>query len=228
MKKHPIFDIYVTTTGEIYSSFGKKLKNRKDQYGYILCAVWQDGNTRTCRVHRLVAQTYLENPEAKREVNHKDGDKTNNCLSNLEWVTSLENKAHAWENKLYKDVLDQHHSAKLTNDQVHSICQMIQDGRRSIDIAKEFNVHKDYIANIKTGRNWTEISKYYDLKCKRNKTKSTATVLAICHQLAAGKSCMEISKAFDMDYKEVTRIKRKEIFKDITEKFSFPNTKYQP
>lgn len=228
MKKHPFYDIQVTEGGKIYSSFGTELKTREDPCGYILCSVWQDGKTRTCRVHRLVAQTYISNPEGKREVNHIDGDKSNNHVSNLEWCTSLENKAHAWENNLYKDVLDQHHNARLTNDQVHTICQMIQDGARSIDIAKKFGVHKDFIASIRTGRNWTGISKDYNLRTKRSKTKSRGTVLAICHQIMAGKTSKEISESFNMTPLEVNRIKRKDIFKDITEGFSFPGSKSQP
>lgn len=220
MKKHPFYDIQVTEDGKIYSLCGKERKVKPHPSGYVRVAVYKDGVARTCSVHRLVAQTYLENPENMLEVNHKDGVKSNNDVTNLEWCTPKENKNHAWDNGLYAAVLDK--------QQVHKICQMLQDGRRSIDIAKEFGLHKDYIASIRAGRNWLRISKNYDIKTKKSQTKSTSTVLAICHQIMAGKTSKEISEAFNMSSLEVNRIKRKEIFKDITEGFCFPGSKSQP
>ena len=55
-----------------------------------------------CYAHRLVAIAYIENKENKKEVNHIDGNKLNNCIDNLEWISSSENKQHALENELRK------------------------------------------------------------------------------------------------------------------------------
>lgn len=51
-------------------------------------------------IHRLVAQAFIPNPENKKTVNHKDGNKLNNCIDNLEWATEKENQQHKWKNGL--------------------------------------------------------------------------------------------------------------------------------
>lgn len=72
----------------------RMLKQTVSNAGYARVSMCKDGWKGWKSVHRLVAESFIANPENKREVNHKDGDKTNNAVDNLEWVTSKENAAH--------------------------------------------------------------------------------------------------------------------------------------
>lgn len=88
------------------------LHTRKSKVGYLQVTLFCDGAAKSLTVHRLVATAFIQNLENKPEVNHIDGDKHNNHVDNLEWVTSRENHLHAfrelgrkvsWLGKLGKD-----------------------------------------------------------------------------------------------------------------------------
>jgi hypothetical protein len=70
--------------------------------GYLFAGLKVNGEQHNKAIHRLVAEEFLPNPDKKREVNHKDGNKQNNNLENLEWVTRQENIAHAFLNNLIR------------------------------------------------------------------------------------------------------------------------------
>ncbi|MGH1111214.1 NUMOD4 motif-containing HNH endonuclease [Bacillus paranthracis] len=99
---------------------GRMLKKHNDTSGYpTVTLTGEDGKRKTIAVHRLVASTFLESIEGKQVVNHKDGNKTNNHVENLEWVTHSENTLHAIENGL-KEVSDGENSprAKFTQEEI--------------------------------------------------------------------------------------------------------------
>lgn len=69
---------------------------------YSKCILSKNGISTTFNIHRLVAQTFIPNPDNKLEINHIDGNRFNNCVSNLEWCTRKENMEHASKNRLMK------------------------------------------------------------------------------------------------------------------------------
>ena len=87
--------VVIFSDGRKYEYHENILKLRCDKDGYILFTVRDNGKHRTLKVHRAVLLSFYGNPLNIREVNHKNGTKSDNRISNLEWVTSSENKLHA-------------------------------------------------------------------------------------------------------------------------------------
>lgn len=82
----------VTDDGQVWSFYTNKfLKQKIDKYGYACVSLSKDGKSLSRTVHRLVAKAFIPNPENKPTVNHKDENKLNNCVDNLEWMTVSEN-----------------------------------------------------------------------------------------------------------------------------------------
>lgn len=80
---------------------GKLMKPRKNEKGYLHIGLTTNGKQKNMRVHRLVAQAFIPNPENKPQVNHIDFDKENNCVNNLEWVTNKENTQYSICNRIF-------------------------------------------------------------------------------------------------------------------------------
>lgn len=90
--------------------------------GYVKARLIHQGKDKTMRVHRLVAEAFIPNPENKDTVNHMDGNKQNNTVSNLEWVDRTEQMLHAYDLGLKTSRVGSHNSnAKLTDEQVREI-----------------------------------------------------------------------------------------------------------
>ncbi len=89
------------------------LKTQRDDKGYHRIRVTIERVKVSYRVHREVAKAFIDNPEKLPQVNHKDGNKDNNCVTNLEWVTNQENAHHAIANGLWNSVLE---GAKKENE----------------------------------------------------------------------------------------------------------------
>ena len=92
----------VSNTGRIRRRGSENDHSTYDKKGYRLVDLYKGGMRSKKRVNRLVAEAFIPNPENKPEVNHKDGNKSNNNVENLEWVTTRENCRHAWDNGLVK------------------------------------------------------------------------------------------------------------------------------
>ena len=121
-------------------------------------------NKNTYIIHRLVALTFIENKENKPEVNHIDGNKLNNHISNLEWNTTQENLEHKRINNLGKTLKAKlsatginNSQAKLDEQDVISIRTNCITKNDILNFSKEFNISIATIYDVKNRRSWTHI-----------------------------------------------------------------------
>ena len=121
----------------------------KGGYGYVAFVI--DGERKNFAIHRIVANAFIPNPTEATEVNHKDYNKLNNCADNLEWVTSSENKTHAYkkiENKIVRG---------KPVEQYTKTGEYIKTFDSVSDAAKEMNCCIAAISNCCLGRSKTSM-----------------------------------------------------------------------
>lgn len=91
-------DYEVSTWGRVFSKKkGVFLIPEVHDKGYLIVDLYKENERKHCKIHRLVAEAFIPNPDGKPHINHIDGNNQNNSITNLEWVTDAENKAKARE-----------------------------------------------------------------------------------------------------------------------------------
>jgi hypothetical protein len=131
----------VTSCGKIWSYRNKRfLTPRKNKKGYLTVLLCNNGVEKDFKIHRLVANAYIPNSENLPQINHKDENKQNNCISNLEWCTNTYNRNYGSRNKRAAIGISK---AKMKP------CICIETGKiypSVIEAAKETNLHKASIS----------------------------------------------------------------------------------
>lgn len=134
------------------------VKSRTDRNGYITVRLNINGIEKVKQLHRLVAETFLPKIDGKDFVNHKDGNKSNNDVSNLEWCTKSENTYHAYKTGLKEARKGgEVYNSSLTNQQAKIIRERALSGESCKSLAKEFKVPVYTISKIKTGASYKNV-----------------------------------------------------------------------
>lgn len=215
----------VDVDGKIYNrKTGNALAQRLNRDGYLVVELWKENKKTVYTVHRFVAKAFIPNPDNLPCVNHKDGNKANNKVENLEWVTYSQNTIHAFELGLMKAKQGEDvHNSVLTEEQVHKICQLMEKGYRNIDIYEITGVEKHLLKNIRNHGCWPHIRDQYNIP-KKSRVVSENTVKWICEMIVNGMRNMEIVKEADnpkVTKSLVSQIKRRVAYSEISKNYNF-------
>ncbi len=124
------------------------LKGKTDKGGYLLAVLCRAGQKKTCKVHRLVALVFLENPENKSCVNHIDNNPKNNRLENLEWCSQAENIQHCSKQGRMRNQF----TGYMTTDKIQKLYELLDKGLTLQQVAKVIGVDYRTVWNYKQKR----------------------------------------------------------------------------
>lgn len=137
---------------------GRILRSTPHPNGYRMVGLWKNGQREVVLVHRVVAFAFLGAPPPEHEVNHHNGDKTDNRARNLEWVTKGENRRHAYRVLGHPPVIS-YGGAKLDEDKVREIRRRYAEGGvTQVGLAAEYGVSDYAIWSIVNRRTWQHVT----------------------------------------------------------------------
>lgn len=217
---------FVTENGVVIGQTGTALTPDTSNAGYARVAIYyKDGSVKKHSVHRLVAEAFIPNVDSLPLVNHKDGNKLNNCVENLEWVSHKGNYEHAHETGLLDNSIgENHYLSKYTEAEVREVCELLQSGMRNIDIERTTGVHRSFISMVRAKKAWRHISKEYNIQVNRAKRFSESTIRWLCDLIAEGKTNAEIiseSRNPEINANLLHGLRKRKIYTNISKEYNF-------
>lgn len=136
---------------------GKVLATYRQAGKHTHVTLYLHGKRIMCKVHRLVLLTFSGEPESGQEGDHINFDRDDNSVTNLRWLSKLENMRHSF--KAGRHALGEAKpGSKLNPEKVRKIVEMRKGGRKRSEIAKQFGVSETVIWQIATGRSWRHVT----------------------------------------------------------------------
>jgi hypothetical protein len=148
----------VYSDGRIFVKRKNKFINGTDHQGYRRFKIIIDNELKSLLGHRIVAITFLPNPDNLAEVNHIDGNRANNNLSNLEWVSREGNQQHAFKTGLNSNKGSKNGRAQMNETTAREMYLHLLSGKTITELNKEYGYHKSALSKLKARVNWYEIT----------------------------------------------------------------------
>ena len=134
---------------------GKLLIQTPNRKRYLEVRLFKNSKSISKVVHRLVAKAFIINVNNFKQVNHIDGNKSNNCVNNLEWITNSENQKHAYKLGLQPSRAGENNTnTKLTDKDVTLLKQLYNSGSTIIEVSNSMNINVSIIRQIIYGKSW--------------------------------------------------------------------------
>ena len=143
-------------SGSVRFCKGKILKLCTDKYGYLKVGLWKNNKVKTYYVHHLVAEVFLPNPNNYKEVNHKDEDKTNNSVENLEWCSAKYNSNYGTRNERMSKSLTNNIYTSRKVDVYDLDMNFIETLPSSKECGRKYKVHHSNVRNCCNGGKWSD------------------------------------------------------------------------
>ena len=154
--------VRIATHGLNPKAIRRPINPHKKPEGYLAVDIQRQQERSRFYLHRLIWTAFRGPIPSGLEVNHKDGDRANNSLDNLELVTRSANMLHCFEElspSLNRVRGTEHHKAKLTPEDVRQIVSLHRSGTSQRELARQYGVSKNAIRLILKGRNWKHVTR---------------------------------------------------------------------
>lgn len=206
-----------------------QLKTKINDDGYEFIVIHYDNISYGFEVHRMLANMFIKNndPLNKTQVNHIDGNKSNNIIFNLEWVTAKDNILHAWNNGLAKSYGENNGNNVYCENDIIKVCEFLEKDYTFKEISKLTGVSYAMISLIYRKKFWINVSEKYDFSnYNYGRTRKNKNVIKICELLEkSSMSIPKIAKECSVSRSLVYDILRRHSFSSISSKYNFSKRK---